>query len=219
MLSWAQGAMAPYHRPILLVSGLVYLAFGILHSVTAPAGIAVTMGPIALVSSALCFSLAAAQPLYTPWLQRNVLLPVGVIIVLNSVAHLLIQGEPQLTTNVTIALLICGIFLFRLQHFYGLVALSAAAFAAALSNGRPDPAWEHFTYHFAECLIVAIIAFHVKRGISSAVVRHQNAAIAAAAEATAQAEKAAQAATRAERAANAKAEFLANMSHEIRTPM
>jgi signal transduction histidine kinase len=226
MLVWIETAVAAWQRPVLGLAAVVYAAFACLHYFATPPHIAAVMAPLAGLTSALAIALYVGLAYLPSVLKVRAFFAVGLMIAVNSCAHLLLELRPELSTNVAVAILAGAMFLIRIEEFLAVAAACVAAFAAAVAAAPAEPGWFHFGVHLAECFVVAAVLFTIKRGICRAAATARDAerdmreeAERAAAEAGRQALIAQANAVRAERLHAAKSEFLANMSHELRTPL
>jgi signal transduction histidine kinase len=226
MLDWIETAVAPWHRPVLAVTTAVYAAFAVLHMTATTPDVAAVMTPLAGATALAAMALWLAQPILSRIVRRRTFFATGLLIAANSGAHLLLELRPELSTNIAVAILVCAIFLIRIDEFLVLTALCLLAFAGAVWAAPETPGWFHFGVHVAECFLVAAVLFAMKRSICHAAATARDAertmreeAERAAAEARRQAQIAQANAMRAERSSAAKSDFLANMSHELRTPL
>lgn len=224
-LAFAEAALRPYHRTLLIIFTLVYAGFAWLHWNGSPR-LAAVMAPVAGVTAVLGLLLVWERMALCRLPDRIALGLMTGLMAANSACHLWLEGAPSQTTNLAVVVLIAALFLFQWAEYLAILGAAIGAFAFAAAVAPAGGAWFHFGVHLGECVILATLIFVLKRGIAVGLWRSRLAerdarlaaedAAALAQDLAEKAEAQAQAAIRANRA---KSDFLANMSHELRTPL
>jgi signal transduction histidine kinase len=185
---------------------------------------------VALASgSALAFALIAIALGRTQLPERLVhpVVMVGVVIVLaNSLAHLLAVPELKHSTNVALLVIMIGAMLLSVRWFVAACALAIAGWLAVVFARNMTADLVHYLFLIGQALLLSTTIFITRRRGNLRIIRlrhqerGQRLALAALAEERSRAEQIAEhARERAEAASQAKSSFLANMTHELRTPL
>lgn len=215
-------------RPVSIGMALLYGLLTIGHLLVLPDPVRTPMTILAC-SSALSFMLLAVllgrtQP---PSHMVHPIVLLGVLVVLaNSLAHLLYVPELKQSTNVALLLIMIGSMMLSVRWFITACALAVVGwlmvvFARALTDDLV-----HYLFLIAQSLLLSTTIFITRRRSNLRIVRlrfredRQRQALVELAEHRRRAEQSADhARERAEAASQAKSAFLANMTHELRTPL
>lgn len=228
--------------PVLIALGGLYLVFSIAHAFVLPRSQQRVMVPLALISTAIAWGLAA-------WLSNRPKDPrhsnafaaiVAFIVFVNSVAHLYVSGEPRQTTNIMLLMTGMGFFFLSWGWWSVCVIATWIAWGVVVSSNPSHPDWSHYGFALFTSTFLSLLAHEIrwrtfadqarlrwvdKRReieLQSAAERAEEASrnlAATNAELGVAIDRANELALKAQMANAAKSEFLANMSHEIRTPL
>ena len=206
----------------VIVAGgaIVYLALAASHwLVLAPplrAIMAATAFATAVVYGAVWY-LARQRRIADAWSH-----PLGFAIVTlamaNSLLHLALASDPNLSTNIALVQIGSGLFLLSVPWLVASQIVGLAGWVGVVAALPPSPHWLHFGFLVAEATALASVVFAIRLRARKNLIRlgkrdqAQNLALKEAADAAGRA-------VAAEHANQAKGVFLANMSHELRTPL
>lgn len=215
-----EALIAPYYPKFLLVFACVYAGFACLHLGLAQPAVALVLVPLAVLTSLSGFALY--------WLLKRGSLP-GALksrimcfcaagLIMNSSVHIFAEQSMAHSTNLAVALVASGLFLFTWKEFAAAAGFALGVFLMAAGTIE-SPQTAHFAFHMAEMLICAALAFWIKTEILGRMFHASSQAAAALGRAEALSRER-QAHLEAALAADAaKTRFLATMSHELRTPL
>jgi signal transduction histidine kinase len=215
-------------RPVAIGMALLYGLLTIGHLLVLEDPVRTPMTLLA-VSSALVFTLLAillgrSQP---PTRMVHPIVLLGVLIVLaNSLVHLLYVPELKHSTNVALLVIMIGSMVLSVRWFVASCAIAVGGWLIVVFASTLTDDLVHYLFLIAQSLLLSTTIFITRRRSNLRIVRlrfredRQRQALVELAEHRRRAEQIADhARERAEAASQAKSAFLANMTHELRTPL
>ncbi len=153
--------------PLSAALAVLYLVFTVGHLRLIEPPNDLRMAAAALLTAVLFGALAVLLHSRRPLAHPNpVAMGVGVVVLANSLLHLLLLGDVRQTTNLMLIVAAAGLFFASLPWLAGTVVLIAVAWGGAVSRlGVPEPVWMHYAFGLATAALISGVAFTVRRSI------------------------------------------------------
>jgi signal transduction histidine kinase len=152
-------------RPVAAAMGLYYLAMAANHLLVLPADVARIMVPLALGSSLLALLLLAAVRAWSlpPGRAHALLTALGAVILVNSLFHIYLAGEPRQTTHLMIVVMAGGLVLLSSRWLALFLSASLAGWGLVVSQLPASTEWQHFGFALLSATVLAILGHAIRR--------------------------------------------------------
>lgn len=206
--------------PISLFVIVGYSIIAAAHMVILPEGVKAPLVGAAILTVATSIGLyfATRNKLLKPNHANTIVTGFAVLLMGNSIAHLVLTGEAHQAVNIGLVVACFGLFHLSIKHMAASYLMALVAWVFVAIPMLTEAQAIHYGFFLFNTSIIAAIAFLVRwRAVNSLIIAQKEAAAREAhLSETLNRAKLAEAAADNERA---KSEFIANMSHELRTPL
>ena len=207
-------------RPLSLFVMGGYSIIGVAHNYILPddmRGIMMALAAISVATAAVIFLLAyrkLLRPSWSNWLVQYF----GLVLLVNSAAHMLLTGESHQAVHIGLIVASLGLFHLSLRHFILSYAVVIATWSLLLQPTLPLELALHYDFYLFTSTVVALTALMLRRRAHCATIRAEKRAVVRERKIKHTMEQLRIAEVMADHE-RAKQEFISNMSHELRTPL
>lgn len=201
-------------RPLSLGLALLYAFFAAVHPFTLPADISGTMTVTAAATMVVLAGLWTYVRRIPPASERVHWLTAALtlLVLINSVLHLYLSGEPRQTSNIILVIVATGYLILSTRLFAAVLVTSVGAWVAIALVLPVSNEWVHYAFALLQATLISMVVHGLR-------VRATRRAELMRLREVWRRDELEEAKERAEEVARLKSAFLANMSHEIRTPL
>lgn len=162
----------PYDGAILaaltaLGAGLSVLfgAFAVLHLILLDGTPRLVMAPAAAATAVVFAAVAAFHRARSVpvRLAHPVAAALALLVLANSVGHMVLVGEPRQTSNVMLVMVGAGAVLLSLRWLLAVLYLTWGAWTVGAFVVGPSPEWPHYVVGLASATLVSVAVNHLRR--------------------------------------------------------
>lgn len=151
-------------KPTTLGVGILYAVFAVSHALVLPKEIATTMSLLAggTALALLILRYALGRRTIPPRWAHPVGAGIAGLVLLNSLLHLYLTGEPRQTTNLMLLVVGLGSLLLSTRWFASTLAATLAGWGVIAVLSAPSPSWLHYGFALLTATVLSIIAHSVR---------------------------------------------------------